>query len=200
MSVGTPCRVIRSRRRTLSLEITPRGEVLVRAPLRTSEAVIRRFVEGKQGWIETHLALVRERMAAADAAVLSQVSSGQADLMAKYGTAVDRQSAYEDIAGIKAKAQADAQLAAERAQLEKERAEFEKQKAAAQAKAEKQRAAEEAKEQRRREQEAAKAERARERREEQIRKQVNRQVGSMLGTIGREASRQIVRGIFKGLR
>ncbi len=140
------------------------------------------------------------RMAAADAAVLSQVSSGQADLMAKYGTAVDRQSAYEDIAGIKAKAQADAQLAAERAQLEKERAEFEKQKAAAQAKAEKQRAAEEAKEQRRREQEAAKAERARERREEQIRKQVNRQVGSMLGTIGREASRQIVRGIFKGLR
>ena len=67
MSEGTPCRVIRSRRRTLSLEITPRGEVLVRAPLRTSEAVIRRFVEGKQGWIETHLALVRERMAAADA-------------------------------------------------------------------------------------------------------------------------------------
>ena len=67
MSEGTPCRVIRSRRRTLSLEITPRGEVLVRAPLRTSEAVIRSFVEGKQGWIETHLALVRERMAAADA-------------------------------------------------------------------------------------------------------------------------------------
>ena len=67
MSAGTPCRVIRSRRRTLSLEITPRGEVLVRAPLRTSEAVIRSFVEGKQGWIETHLALMRERMAAADA-------------------------------------------------------------------------------------------------------------------------------------
>ena len=67
MRERTPCRVIRSRRRTLSLEITPRGEVLVRAPLRTSESVIRSFVEGKQGWIETHLALMRERMAAADA-------------------------------------------------------------------------------------------------------------------------------------
>ncbi|MBR3556084.1 MAG: M48 family metallopeptidase [Oscillospiraceae bacterium] len=52
----------------MSLEITPQGEVLVRAPLRTSEAVIRGFAEGKQQWIETHLALVRERMAAAAAA------------------------------------------------------------------------------------------------------------------------------------
>ncbi len=52
----------------MSLEITPQGEVLVRAPLRTSEAVIRSFAEGKQQWIETHLALVRERMAAAAAA------------------------------------------------------------------------------------------------------------------------------------
>ena len=68
MSQSAPYRVLRSRRRTLSLEITPRGEVLVRAPLRTSEAAIRRFVEGKQTWLETHLAQVRDRMAAAGAA------------------------------------------------------------------------------------------------------------------------------------
>ena len=67
MSVPTPYRVVRSRRKTLALEITPRAEVLVRAPLHTAEAVIRSFVEGKQRWIETHLALVRERMAAAAA-------------------------------------------------------------------------------------------------------------------------------------
>jgi predicted metal-dependent hydrolase len=64
VSVPAPYRVIRSCRKTLSLEITPQGEVLVRAPLRTSEAAIRGFVEGKQRWIGTHLALVRERMAA----------------------------------------------------------------------------------------------------------------------------------------
>ena len=60
-------KVIRSRRRTLALEITPQGEVLVRAPLHTSEAAIRRFVQSKQRWLETHLALVRARTAAAEA-------------------------------------------------------------------------------------------------------------------------------------
>ena len=60
-------KVIRSRRRTLALEITPQGEVLVRAPLHASQAAIRSFVEGKERWIETHLAQVRERMAAAAA-------------------------------------------------------------------------------------------------------------------------------------
>lgn len=63
----TPYKVVRSKRRTLALEITPRGEVLVRAPLRASDAVIRSFVESKERWIETHLAQVRERMAAAAA-------------------------------------------------------------------------------------------------------------------------------------
>ena len=58
-------KVIRSRRRTLALEITPQGEVLVRAPLHASQEAIRSFVEGKERWIETHLAQVRERMTAA---------------------------------------------------------------------------------------------------------------------------------------
>jgi hypothetical protein len=60
----TPYKVVRSKRRTLALQITPQGEVLVRAPLHASQAAIRSFVEGKQRWIEAHLALVRERMAA----------------------------------------------------------------------------------------------------------------------------------------
>ncbi len=67
MSGPIPYRVIRSGRRTLSLEITARGEALVRAPLRTSDAVIRSFVEGKRRWLETHLAQVRQRMAESEA-------------------------------------------------------------------------------------------------------------------------------------
>ena len=60
-------RVVRSGRKTLALEITPQGEILVRAPRHTSEAVIRRFVEGKRRWLESHLAQVRARAAAAAA-------------------------------------------------------------------------------------------------------------------------------------
>ena len=46
-----PYRVIRSSRRTISVQIAPSGEVLVRCPRRMSNADIRRFVESKSGWI-----------------------------------------------------------------------------------------------------------------------------------------------------
>ena len=48
--------IIRSARRSISLEITPAGEVLVRAPRRMPEAEIRRFVEEKSSWLKRHLA------------------------------------------------------------------------------------------------------------------------------------------------
>ena len=50
-----PYRVIRSSRRTVSLQIVPGGEVLVRCPKRMSNGDIWRFVESKSGWIEKHL-------------------------------------------------------------------------------------------------------------------------------------------------
>lgn len=56
-------RVIRSRRRSIALEITPAGDVLVRAPQRMPEKDIRRFVQDKQDWILTHLDKVRRRQA-----------------------------------------------------------------------------------------------------------------------------------------
>lgn len=52
-------RLIRSRRRTLALEITREGEVLVRAPLRLPEAAIRAFVASREDWITAHLDKVR---------------------------------------------------------------------------------------------------------------------------------------------
>ena len=47
--------IIRSRRKTIAIQITPAGEILVRCPLRMSSRDIRRFVESKHAWIEAHL-------------------------------------------------------------------------------------------------------------------------------------------------
>ena len=47
--------LIRSRRKTVAIEITPRGEVLVRCPSRMAKRDILRFVENKQDWIAAHL-------------------------------------------------------------------------------------------------------------------------------------------------
>lgn len=43
--------IVRSRRKTMALEVTREGELLVRVPLRTPEGVIRAFVEEHRGWI-----------------------------------------------------------------------------------------------------------------------------------------------------
>ena len=58
-----PDRIVRSRRRTVSLEITAEGEVVVRAPLRASEAGILALVEEKRAWIERKVAEAKNRPA-----------------------------------------------------------------------------------------------------------------------------------------
>lgn len=55
--------LIRSRRKTLALEVTADGRLLVRAPLRCARARIDAFVTAHTAWIEKHLALQRERAA-----------------------------------------------------------------------------------------------------------------------------------------
>lgn len=55
-------KLIRSNRRTVSLEITPSGQVLVRAPRHISEAEIQRFVEEKSSWLAKHLQRKEEDM------------------------------------------------------------------------------------------------------------------------------------------
>ena len=59
-----PYRIIRSGRKTLALEITREGELVVRAPFRTSSAVIEAFVARHEEWIRTHKAKVLARIAA----------------------------------------------------------------------------------------------------------------------------------------
>ena len=50
--------IIRSRRKSISIEITPHCEILVRAPLRLAMRDIQRFVESRQDWIANHLSKV----------------------------------------------------------------------------------------------------------------------------------------------
>lgn len=56
--------LIRSRRRTIGLEVTREGNVIVRAPLRTSAATIDRFVRDHVDWIEKAKARQRARLEA----------------------------------------------------------------------------------------------------------------------------------------
>ena len=58
-----PYELIRSRRKTLALEVTGDGRLLVRAPLRCAQARIDAFVSAHTAWIEKHVALQRERAA-----------------------------------------------------------------------------------------------------------------------------------------
>lgn len=53
--------IIRSQRKTMSLEIKPDGQIIVRAPLRLSQVRICRFVEQKQEWILKNLEKIQKR-------------------------------------------------------------------------------------------------------------------------------------------
>lgn len=56
--------LIRSARRTVSLEIDQRGRVIVRAPQRMPQAQIDAFFEAHQDWLRIHLERQQARMAA----------------------------------------------------------------------------------------------------------------------------------------
>ena len=56
--------VIRSRRKTMALQVRESGEIVVRVPMYVREGEIRRFVEEHLTWIEKQqrkLALLRNR-------------------------------------------------------------------------------------------------------------------------------------------
>ena len=59
--------IIRSDRRTVALEVRRDLSVVVRAPRRMPRAEILRFVESEEAWIEPHIALMRQKILAAEA-------------------------------------------------------------------------------------------------------------------------------------
>lgn len=50
--------IIRSKRRTLSLQVRHNGQVIVRAPYRTSLAEIEAFIRKNAGWLKKHMDMV----------------------------------------------------------------------------------------------------------------------------------------------
>ncbi len=57
-------RILRSSRRTISVEINRKGEVVVRTPGFLPAEEIGRFLFSRKGWIESHMARYRQRIAA----------------------------------------------------------------------------------------------------------------------------------------
>ncbi len=53
--------LIRSRRKTLAIEITREGQLVVRAPIRCPQREIERFLTEKQSWIAAHMARMAAR-------------------------------------------------------------------------------------------------------------------------------------------
>ena len=54
-------KIVRSRRRTIALVITPDARLVVRAPLKAPVATIDEFVQKQQGWIRKKVAEMKER-------------------------------------------------------------------------------------------------------------------------------------------
>lgn len=64
--------VIESKRRSLSLTVTPEGEVVVRAPYKTKDSLIEEFVKSKESWIVKQIKKVQQaELEAKRAGVLS---------------------------------------------------------------------------------------------------------------------------------
>lgn len=57
-------RIIRSKRKTVSVEITRDAKIVVRAPIAMSDAEIRAFLDSKSVWIEKHIALAKNKKTA----------------------------------------------------------------------------------------------------------------------------------------
>jgi predicted metal-dependent hydrolase len=59
--MNTPYTLIRSSRRTLSIQISRDGELIARAPMRLSISSIESFIMSKETWIEKHKQKTEDR-------------------------------------------------------------------------------------------------------------------------------------------
>ena len=83
--------LIRSKRKTLAIQITREAKLVVRAPLRCPRRDIDRFLREKEGWISAHLAKMQARReahpeptAAEEAALRQKAREILPPLVAKY--------------------------------------------------------------------------------------------------------------------
>ena len=57
------CKIIRSKRKSISVEISSELEVVVRAPLYMRQRDIDRFIEDHRDWIEKHIEIKKQKLA-----------------------------------------------------------------------------------------------------------------------------------------
>ena len=96
-------RIIRSDRRTLSLQVRRDGEVLVRAPRRASLAEIESFVRKNAGWLQKHIELVEKERKAAAASPVEPLSMEEIRKLADEALRVipNRVAHYAPLVGVR---------------------------------------------------------------------------------------------------
>lgn len=92
-------KVIRSRRKTLSMALKPEG-LVVRAPLRTSDRQIKQFIDSHRGWLEK--AVARQEQRQRELADLPQLTEEELRKLAQEARAYlpERVSYYAPKVGI----------------------------------------------------------------------------------------------------
>lgn len=78
-----PYTLIRSSRKTLSIQITPAGEVLLRCPNRMPKREAEAFLLSKRDWIEKHLAAITPAETLTEAELLWLTDAAKEDLPAR---------------------------------------------------------------------------------------------------------------------
>ncbi|MCR5487540.1 MAG: M48 family metallopeptidase [Lachnospiraceae bacterium] len=78
-------RLVRSRRRTIGIEITPEGEVILRAPLRAPLSLVEEVIRDRAGWIRSHQKRAVERSLRQEEA-LSKLEPVSLEDMKRMGT------------------------------------------------------------------------------------------------------------------
>jgi hypothetical protein len=93
-------KIIRSNRKSISLQMQLDGSIEVRAPLRATDAQIQDFLHRQSNWIEKHLQLIKERQE--QVAQLTPFTHEEIQQMAKQALAVipERVAHYAPLVGV----------------------------------------------------------------------------------------------------
>ncbi len=97
---GREVELVRSDRKSISIQIKPDGRIVVRAPLQMREKDISVFVSSKQDWIEKHLGQMKEEQEAASD--IPRLSEAELKVLAKQAAKVipERVAYYAPLVGV----------------------------------------------------------------------------------------------------
>ena len=94
--------IVRSARKTMSLEVKPDGRIIARVPNRVSDADVRRFIEEHQSWLEKALAKAAAKAEARAADPVDRLTEEEIRVLAKQAMTVipDRVRYYAPKIGV----------------------------------------------------------------------------------------------------